>query len=223
MASAYAIPAELVGRLSVGTCSWKYDSWKGLVYEPGKRYRADDYLPDYAKQPKSSERHASEPNPHFLSVDLLNRILETLKPMHGKLGPIMFQFEYLNRQKMPSLVVFLDRLHEFFEQAPAGFQYAIEIRNPNYLQDEFPGFLGQHGLGFVLLDCYYMPPIAEVAAEVDIRTARSPSSACMVPTEGESRNRPRCVGQDREPKAMAQGDGGHHQQKLESAWTRMST
>jgi uncharacterized protein YecE (DUF72 family) len=219
MPSAYDIPARFAEHLRVGTCSWKYDSWKGLVYDPDKRYRPEDYLPDYAKhfttveidqwfwslfpsgaklpnpdvvqqyadsvpdnfrftvkapnaitlthsyarQPKGSERHAGEPNPHFLSVDLLNRFLETLA--------IMFQFEYLNKQKMPSLAAFLERLRAFFQTAPAGFQYALETRNPNYLKKEFPDALRQLGLGFVLLDGYYMPRLAEVAARLDIRTA----------------------------------------------------
>lgn len=227
MPSEYDIPAGYLRHLRIGTCSWKYDSWKGLVYDPDRRYRPADYLSDYAryfmtveidqwfwslfptgfrlpdadtvrryadsvpddfrftvkapnaitlthfcaKQPKGSDRVANETNPHFLSVDLLDRFLETLEPMHGKLGPVMFQFEYLNEQKMPSLAAFLDRLHGFFEQAPAGFQYAIETRNPNYLKDEFTGFLRQHGLGFVLLDGHYMPRIGEVAAKLDIRTA----------------------------------------------------
>ncbi len=227
MGSEYDIPTELAGHLRIGTCSWKYDSWKGLVYDADKRYRPEDYLPDYAKhfatveidqwfwslfptgarlpdpdvvaryadsvpggfrftvkapnaitlthsyakQPKGSERHANEPNPYFLSADLLNRFLETLKPMHGKLGPIMFQFEYLNKQKMPSMPAFLERLRAFFGKAPSGFQYAIETRNPNYLKDEFLDTLRQIGLGYVLLDGYYMPRIAEVAAKVDIRTA----------------------------------------------------
>ena len=29
--------------LRLGTCSWKYDSWKGLFYDPARKYRADDY------------------------------------------------------------------------------------------------------------------------------------------------------------------------------------
>ncbi len=229
MSPEYDIPAELAGHLRVGTCSWKYDSWKGLVYEPDKRYRPDDYLPDYArhfntveidqwfwslfptgvrlpdpdaakryadsvpddfrfsikapnaitlthsyaKQPKGSEHRANEPNPHFLSTDLLNRFLETLEPMRSKLGPIMFQFEYLNKQKMPSMGAFLERLHAFFAKAPAGFQSTVETRNPNYLRGEFVDCLRQFGLGFVLLDGYYMPRIAEVAAKLDIRTTTS--------------------------------------------------
>lgn len=49
MQSGYDIPAEFAGHLRIGTCSWKYDSWKGLIYDLDKRYRPDDYLPDYAK------------------------------------------------------------------------------------------------------------------------------------------------------------------------------
>jgi len=221
------IPESYADHLRIGTCSWKYDSWKGLIYNPDKRYRAHDYLsayakyfttveidqwfwslfsagvklpdpdtvkqyadsvPDdfrftvkapnaitlthfYAKQPKGQEHHTNEPNPHFLGVDLLKRFLETLKPMQGKLGPIMFQFEYLNKHKMPSLAAFVDQLHGFFENAPAGFRYAIETRNPNYLKGELTDALRQLGLGYVLLDGYYMPRIAEVATKINIGTA----------------------------------------------------
>ncbi|MCU0914335.1 MAG: DUF72 domain-containing protein [Planctomycetes bacterium] len=227
MSGRYEIPAAFAGHVRIGTCSWKYDSWKGLVYTPDRHYRAEDYLADYAqhfttveidqwfwslfpsgaklpnpevvpqyaasvpedfrftvkapnaltlthhyaKQPKGSEAHANEPNPHFLDVSLLNRFLEILAPLHTRLGPILFQFEYLNKQKMPSLAAFLARLHAFFEKAPRGFQYAVETRNPNYLKDEFVDALRQLGLGFVLLDGYYMPRIPEVAAQIDIRTA----------------------------------------------------
>jgi uncharacterized protein YecE (DUF72 family) len=227
MATGYDIPVKLAGHLRIGTCSWKYDSWRGLVYDPEQRYHAEDYLADYAqhfatveidqwfwslfaagvrlpdpdtvrrytdsvpegfrftvkapnsitlthpyaKQSPGLQRRTNEPNPHFLSVDLLNRFLEILEPMRGKLGPIMFQFEYLNKQKMPSLAALLDRLQVFFSAAPAGFQYAIETRNPNYLKDEFVAALRQLGLGYVLLEGYYMPRIAEVAAKLDIRTA----------------------------------------------------
>ncbi len=227
MSSEYDIPAEFAGHLRIGTCSWKYDSWKGLVYEPARRYRTDDYLADYArhfttveidqwfwslfpagvrlpdpqvvrryadsvpdgfrftikapnaitlthayaKGPREAKPRVGVPNAHFLSVDLLHRFLEALAPMHGKLGPIMFQFEYLNQQKMPSLAAFLDRLDAFFQQAPPGFPYALETRNPNYLKPEFLDFLRRRGLGCVLLDGYYMPRIWEVAARLDIRTA----------------------------------------------------
>ena len=49
MALDFSVPREFRSLLRLGTCSWKYDTWKGLVYEPLKTYRADDYLVDYAK------------------------------------------------------------------------------------------------------------------------------------------------------------------------------
>lgn len=44
-----AVPQPLSDLLHVGTCSWKYDSWKGLLYRPGRKYGPFDYLPDYAR------------------------------------------------------------------------------------------------------------------------------------------------------------------------------
>ena len=220
------IPADYRSCLRVGTCSWKYEGWKGLVYEPGVRYGGEDYLRDYARhfnsvevdqwfwslfptavklpdpattkayaasvpddflftvkapnaltlthhyarQTKAHADVANKPNPSFLSVNLLHRFLETLAPMSGKLGPIMFQFEYLNKSKMASLTAFLDALHGFFEKAPKDFTYAIETRNPNYLSDAFFDFLRRQGLGYVFLEGYYMPPIGEVVRKCATHT-----------------------------------------------------
>ncbi|MHC4942865.1 MAG: DUF72 domain-containing protein [Planctomycetota bacterium] len=212
------VPESIAPHLRIGTCSWKYDSWKGLYYDREKQYKPNDYLADYAKhlnsvevdqwfwslfpggiklpdpalvqrysesvsqdfrfsvkapnsitlthyynrQPKAYASHAGRPNPHFLDNDLLERFLEQLQPMGHKLGPIMFQFEYLNRKKMSDLNAFLDRFHDFIEKAPRGFQYAVETRNPNYLSQEFFAFLKAHGLGFVYLEGYYMPHIGKI-------------------------------------------------------------
>jgi uncharacterized protein YecE (DUF72 family) len=221
------LPEEIHRYLRIGTCSWKYDSWKGLIYDSSLRYRPEDYLSDYArhfrtvevdqwfwslfpkgirlpeaktvtsyadrvpddfiftvkapnsitlthfyaKQPKALAAYANRPNKHFLSVDLLKRFLDTLLPLGKKMGPVMFQFEYLNRKKMPSRDAFLNRLHEFFEEAPMDFQYAIETRNPNYLSKEFFSFLKKRKIGYVFLEGYYMPPIGEVFHKYDTAAA----------------------------------------------------
>jgi uncharacterized protein YecE (DUF72 family) len=204
--------------LRIGTCSWKFDSWKGLLYEPGKRYRPQDYLHDYARhlntveidqwfwslfpgsirlpdvrtvrqyaesvpddflftvkapnaltlthyyarQPAAHAASAGAPNSHFLDNALLSRFLERLAPLGRKLGPIMFQFEYLNRTKMPSREVFFDRFQAFISRAPREFRYAVETRNPNYLSPPFFAFLKDSGCGYVYLEGYYMPPIGTV-------------------------------------------------------------
>ncbi len=215
MALSFEIPKEYQGKLRLGTCSWKYDSWKGLVYDEGRQYRSDDYLADYAKsldsveidqwfwslfpgtvrlpvpktvrlyeksvpdgfvftvkapnaltlthfygkQPAKHTAFAGQPNTHFLDNGLLDRFLDILSPLGKKLGPIMFQFEYLNKQKMPSKEVFFEKFGEFIAKAPKDFSYAVEIRNPNYLSPPLFDFLKSRGIGFVYLDGYYMPPI----------------------------------------------------------------
>ena len=223
------VPVKLKPYLKLGTSSWKYDSWKGTIYERGKTYRPDDYLADYAKvlgsvevdqwfwslfpggarlpEPAVVRRYAAavpddftftvkapnaltlthfyakkeaatgefagKPNEQFLDVGLLERFLERLAPLGTKLGPIMFQFEYLNRQKMASKEAFFEAFGAFVDKAPKGPQYAVEIRNPNYLTPPFFAFLEEKRLGFVYLDGYYMPPIGEIFAKF------KPAPACF--------------------------------------------
>ncbi len=212
------VPADYKPYLRIGTCSWKFDSWKGLFYDAAKIYTPDDYLADYArhlnsveidqwfwslfpggiklpdigivksyadsvpddfiftvkapnsltlthfysKQPKKYAEFSGQANKDFLNNELLERFLERMTMMESKLGPIMFQFEYLNKKKMPSKEMFFDKFHEFILRAPKGYQYAIEIRNPNYLSPAYFNFLKDHNLGHVYLEGYYMPHIGEV-------------------------------------------------------------
>jgi uncharacterized protein YecE (DUF72 family) len=233
------IPRRLKPWLRIGTCSWKYDSWKGLVYDKEKTYRAQDYLADYAKrfgsvevdqwfwslfpagirlpEPRDVRRYAEsvpddfvftvkapnaltlthfyakldgadkafagQPNASFLKIDLLERFLDRLAPFGKKLGPIMFQFEYLNRLKMPNREAFLEALGAFFDKAPKGFSYSVETRNPNYLGPELFDFLKARGVGFVYLDGYYMPPIGKVFEE----NHPKPAPFCVVRLHGGDR------------------------------------
>ncbi len=238
--SRVSVPEEFRGLLRVGTCSWKFDSWKGLVYRPGVSGGAAEYLREYArifdtveidswfwslfppgvkmpapnepqelaeatpedfvfsikapnsitlthfyaKQPPTYSAYANRPNPHFLDAGLMTDFLERLAPMRSRLGPLILQFEYLNRNKMPSLEIFLERLDAFFDRLPGGFDFAIEVRNPNYLIRSFFDFLRSRNLGMVLIEGYYMPPIAEVAAEHDIATG----GPCVIRLQGPDRS-----------------------------------
>jgi len=217
------------GRVRIGTCSWKYSDWKGLIYSPEKTYSPHDYLPDYAqhfstveidqwfwsllpaeitlpdpetariyadsvpddfifsvkvpnaitlthhhpRQPAKHKEVANKPNEHFLNVDLLKRTLELLQPLGTKLGPVIFQFGYLTKETMPSLKVLLDKFSEFFDAVPKGFDYAVEVRNVNYLKPSFFKFLRERNISPVLVEGYFMPPIAQVAEKFDISTAKS--------------------------------------------------
>jgi len=102
-------------------------------------------------------------NPHYLSVSLMRKFMESLEPITKNIGPLMFQFEYLNKQKMPGgLQQFIDQFGQFAEQLPAGHKYFIELRNSNYLTSKYYDFLNSQGLHHVFLHGYYMPPIFEI-------------------------------------------------------------
>lgn len=195
-----------MARLLVGTCSWKYDSWKGLVYsadvvnhlaEYSRRYATVEvdqwfwslHTLDHAALPQAGvvqeysrsvpadfiftvkapnsltlthayEKDKNRPlraNPFFLSTDLYSRFLQTLAPLHAHLGVILFQFEYLNRQKMASQNEFHNRLASFLSSCDRRFPLAIEIRNPNFLNQSFFDLLQTHDAAMVLLQGYYMP------------------------------------------------------------------
>lgn len=101
-------------------------------------------------------------NPYFLSVELMQRFLESIQPLWQNLGPLIFQFEYLNKQKMANQNEFLDRMGIFAECLPKNFLYAIETRNPNYLNNQYFDFLLSMKMSHVFLQGYYMPSIFEV-------------------------------------------------------------
>lgn len=195
----------------IGTCSWKYPSWKGLIYSDQKD---PDYLKEYAEHydtvevdqwfwslhgpgkiklpdQKTVQEYVQSvpdhfrfsikipnsvtlthfykrthpdltPNPGFLSVDLFHSFLSSLQPMRDHLGPLMFQFEYLNRQKMDSMEQFLKQFGEFIKKIPDHYDYAVELRNPNYLKEDYFQFLKTHGISHVFVQGYYMPSIFEL-------------------------------------------------------------
>ncbi len=105
---------------------------------------------------------AGKPNPHFLSLDLLKSFLNLIRHLKDKIGVIMFEFEYLNKEKMPSLNSFIDTLGPFLNELPDEYNFAIESRNPNYLKEEYFTFLKEHKVGHVFVEGYYMPPVAGI-------------------------------------------------------------
>lgn len=117
--------------------------------------------------------YAGTQNPHFLNLDLLDSFLRSIHPMKDKLGMIMFEFEYLNKQKMSGVQEFIAALDPFLAGLPKGYSFGVEIRNPNYLTKSFQDVLRKHRTSFVLLHGYYMPPAWETAMRIDLTAPKS--------------------------------------------------
>jgi uncharacterized protein YecE (DUF72 family) len=242
-----------MAELRIGTCSWKFPSWVGLVYstpegapeepstlpedaplfeplrEEREAYETEKqagYLVEYAQQydtveidqwfwslfgvdtiglPKDEDvtrykaavdddfrftvkapnsvtlthfyEKASDgslrPNPHFLSVELFEAFINRLAPFGELLGPIMFQFEYLNKQKMPTQARFQALFGDFVREISRELQdegrspliYGLEVRNQQYINAPYFQFLEAFDLIPVLIQGYWMPDLREVYAE----------------------------------------------------------
>jgi uncharacterized protein YecE (DUF72 family) len=196
-----------------GTCSWKYPSWKGIIYSDKSK---SNYLKDYSayfstvevdqwfwslfppnkvvlpdknvvqeykdsvpedflftiKVPNSitlthfynrGKKGPLKTNPYFLSASLFEEFIETLEPAANNIGCLIFQFEYLNKQKMSSLPVFMEKLYEFHSNLPKDLPpIGIEVRNPNYLKPPFFELLNKLNISMAFLEGYFMPPVLEV-------------------------------------------------------------
>jgi uncharacterized protein YecE (DUF72 family) len=191
-----------MGGVRIGTCSWKYPSWEGILYDVGS---AESPLRQYARRrdtvevdqwfwtlpdPSTAEEYAREVpdgfsftiklpnaltlthlragtggeparNPSYLSPSLYGDVLDRLRPLQDRIGMLMLQFEYLNRQKMASAEAFLQGLAAFWEAVPHAVPCAVEPRNPRWIDERYFSFLAERGLNHVFLEGYYMPPVQE--------------------------------------------------------------
>ncbi|MDA8424525.1 MAG: DUF72 domain-containing protein [Treponema sp.] len=198
--------------IRLGTCSWKYPSWAGLVYsspepasyleEYARRYRTvevDQWFWSLGKESAALPRRevvteydastppdfrftvkcpnaltlthhdarkgeAMRPNERFLDPELFLRFLDALSALVPKIGLFIFQFSYLNREKMPSKAAFFDQLGAFLETLPADLPYAVELRNPGWLDGGFFDFLAERGVAPAILQGYWMD---DAAAKLD--------------------------------------------------------
>jgi len=97
----------------------------------------------------------------------LEEFLTTMEILGPKLGPILFQFPQFSPGVFPDRHAFTDRLVPFLNKLPAGRKYAVEIRNPEFLDTEFADLLRQHEIALVLPDLPYMPRPEDLAKKFD--------------------------------------------------------
>ena len=115
---------------------------------------------------KKARKDAGKPNRHFLSPELTGRFLSLIEPMREQTSVVMFQFEYLNKQKMATRGAFLEQLDTFLAMLPDGWQFGIEPRNPQYLKPDYFQLLARHRVSHVFCQGYYMQPIQQLYPKV---------------------------------------------------------
>ncbi|MFA6956983.1 MAG: DUF72 domain-containing protein [Thermoanaerobaculia bacterium] len=110
-----------------------------------------------------------ETNPRFLDAAFAERavIAPFLEGLGDKAGPLVFQFTPLGRELTKDPARFTSRLHDFLDALPRGPWYAVEIRDPEVLTDDYVAALESAGATHCLNVHGRMPSIAEQAERAE--------------------------------------------------------
>lgn len=164
--------------IHIGTCSWKYDEWKGVFYP-----KTGDELPAYAqvfttveidstwhfapapKVVESWERRAPEGFRFAAKVpkeitherrligcaDALEGFLTAMSLLGDKRGPLLLQFPptWSRDEGLGALRDFLPLVSDAGE---SGWQFAAEFRNSSWWRDDIAQLLQHHGVAWCLAD-----------------------------------------------------------------------
>lgn len=87
----------------------------------------------------------------------LQQFLDTMSLLGDKLGPILFQFPYFARAQGVQLNTFLQRFLNFAHLLPrSGFQFALEVRNKQWICPPLFDALHEHNIALALIDHPWM-------------------------------------------------------------------
>jgi uncharacterized protein YecE (DUF72 family) len=104
---------------------------------------------------------AGKVNPDFLNAELFVEEIYQLYQRHfaDHTGPFIFEFQTLARSSGIDAEGFATRLDEFFSALPREGQFAVEIRNEEFLTPMYFAVLREHGVAHVFNSWTRMPPI----------------------------------------------------------------
>jgi uncharacterized protein YecE (DUF72 family) len=111
---------------------------------------------------KAQDREkAGKINPDFLNPDLF--VEEIYQPYQRHFaentGPFVFEFQTIAKSSRIGPEGFASRLDEFFSALPRDVQYAVEVRNDEFLTPMYFAVLREHGVAHVLSSWTRMPPL----------------------------------------------------------------
>jgi uncharacterized protein YecE (DUF72 family) len=117
-------------------------------------------------------QQAGKENEGFLDVRMLREMfLRPLEKYREKTALLIFEFGAFGRRSFAELAEFLRRLDPFLSALPREFRYAIEIRNPEFLEKDYFSCLRSHGVAHVYNAWSKMPELRRQLALPDSATA----------------------------------------------------
>ena len=223
------LSARLPLRIHLGTSSWSFPGWTGLVYAPRDGKPATEQtlarhgLAAYAAHPllrtvsldrtfyapltasefaayaaqvpdlfrfvvkapaaftdptirKSGSGEPARDNPSFLhgAAAAATFVRPCLAGLGAKAGPLVFQFPPLGRRLLADLPRLAARIAAFMTVLPSGPLYAVEVRDPQLVSQQFAAALRDAGAAPCLAVHARMPPVAEQAAAFGLAATDCP-------------------------------------------------
>ncbi|HSK31365.1 MAG TPA: DUF72 domain-containing protein, partial [Candidatus Limnocylindria bacterium] len=97
--------------------------------------------------------------------------LQNMELLGDRLGPLLLQFPYFNRNIFPSREPFEKLLRAFLATLPKDFKFALEMRNKNWITWDFLELLRDNSVAFALVAQAWMPRIDNLAKALDLVTS----------------------------------------------------
>jgi len=114
---------------------------------------------------------AGKPNENFLNAELFAKgFLQPCESIRPNVGLLMFEFSRFWESDYQYGRDFVAELDRFLGQLPAGWPYAVEMRNRNWLKPPYFDCLSRHGVTHVFNSWEGMPPVDEQMALPGSRT-----------------------------------------------------
>lgn len=115
---------------------------------------------------------AGENNPSFLDALLLRTaFLDLLEPYRNQIAVLVFEFGTFGKQTYRDVAAFLSDLDPFLKHLPPVFRYGIEIRNQEFLDQEYFRCLRSHRVAHVFNAWTRMPEIGDQVQLPEVFTA----------------------------------------------------
>jgi uncharacterized protein YecE (DUF72 family) len=174
-------------RVLLGTSAWTADGWVGSFYPPrakpqdflpiyAERFQTVEIDSTFYRIPttKMVEQWRERTPDGFVyaakipqtithekvlvdAEDELKAFVKVMDILGDKLGPLLFQFPYFNKQKFRGVGFFLERLEPWLDKLPKGYQWTVVVRNKNWLSEKLYSVLRRHGVALALVDHVWMP------------------------------------------------------------------
>ncbi len=187
--------------IHIGTSGWSYDDWVGPFYPAGVRksdylehysraFQVVEVDSTYYRPPSVGQVRAwADRTPAGFKFALkapglitrekalldceaeMQGLVDALAPLGSKLICVLLQFSYFNRSAFASVRPFLERLSAFLARFAGAVPLAVEIRNKNWLTRDYFELLRSHAAAAALVEHAWLPPLNQVAANLDVVTA----------------------------------------------------